>query len=300
MANMGRSLLLAVLLASGCSAELMDPKGTGSDAAIGSNAPTTDAGADAFMLGAWGTPTMVPGASTGADEDDGTLSSDGLELVFAVANAADGNRKDLYVATRTSTAVPFGTPAKLAFSVTGSSEETPRFSPNNKTLYFASDRAGGAGGLDIYGVTRQNPQSPWGLPVNVTGPNTVASEKWFMPCGMTNDYLVIVGGDIGAGTVGGAAPTIVGELSAAGANETGTFMTSDCLTTYFASVRSGTNKIYTSHRTSTTTAWQAPTAVDDFTMLGGAQEDPWLATDGRTFLFVSNVSGTKDVYISVR
>jgi hypothetical protein len=65
-------------------------------------------------------------------------------------------------------------------------------------------------------------------------------------------------------------------------------------------VRSGTNKIYASHRTSTTTAWQAPTAVDDFMMLGGDQEDPWLATDGRTFLFVSNVSGTKDLYISVR
>jgi Tol biopolymer transport system component len=296
---MGRCLL-AVLLASGCSAELMDPKGTSSDAAIASDAAMTDAGPDAFMLGAWGTPTKVPGASTGADEDDGTLSSDGLELVFAVANAADGNRKDLYVATRTSMAVPFGTPAKLALSLTGSSEETPRFSPNNKTLYFASDRAGGLGGLDIYSVTRLNPQSPWSMPVNVAGPSTTASEKWFMPCGMTNDYLVIVGGDIGAGTIGGAAPTIVGELSAAGANETGTFMTSDCLTTYFASVRSGTNKIYTSHRTSTTTAWQAPTAVDDFMMLGGAQEDPWLATDGRTFLFVSNVSGTKDVYISVR
>ena len=297
---MGRCLLLAVLLASGCSAELMDPMGAGSDAAIASDAPVTDAGGDAFMLGAWGTPMKVPGASTTADEDDGTLTSDGLELVFAVANAADGNRKDLYVATRTSTAAAFGTPMKLALSLTGSSEETPRFSPNNKTLYFASDRAGGQGGLDIYSVTRQNPQSPWGTPQNIAGPNTAANEKWFMPCGMSNDYLVIVGGDIGAGAVGGAAPTIVAELSAANANETGTFMTTDCLTTYFASVRSGTNAIYTSHRTSTTTAWQAPTLVNDFTMLGGAQEDPWLSSDGRTFLFVSNISGTKDVYISVR
>ncbi|MBA3460458.1 MAG: PD40 domain-containing protein [Deltaproteobacteria bacterium] len=297
---MGCRLLLAVLLGSGCSAELMDAMGASSDAGIGSNAPTTDAGADAFMLGAWGPPMKVPGASSTAEEDDGTLSSDGLELVFAVANAADANRKDLYVATRTSTTTPFGTPSKLALSLTGSSEETPRFSPNDKTLYFASDRAGGVGGLDIYRVTRQNAQSPWSAPQNLAGPNTIASEKWFMPCGMSNDYLVIVGGDIGAGTVGGAAPTIVAELSAAGANETGTFMTSDCLTTYFASVRSGTNQIYTSHRTSTTTAWQAPTLVNDFTMLGGAQEDPWLATDGRTFLFVSNISGTKDLYISVR
>jgi Tol biopolymer transport system component len=297
---MGRCSLLALLLASGCSAELMDPMGTSADAAIGSDAPGTDASGDAFMLGAWGTPMKVPGASTAAVEDDGTLSSDGLELVFAVANAADANRKDLYVATRTSTTSAFGAPVKLALSVTGSSEETPRFTPNNKTLYFASDRAGGAGGLDIYSVTRQNTQSPWGAAINVVGPNTAANEKWLMPCGMSNSYLVIVGGDIGAGTLGGAAPTIVTELSAANANETGTFMTSDCLTTYFASVRGGPNALYTSHRTSLTTAWQAPTAVVDFTMLGGAQEDPWLADDGRTFVFVSDASGTKDVYISVR
>src|SRR5204862_1241635 len=118
-------------------------------------------GADAFMLGPWGTPAKVPGASTAAAEDDGTLANGGLELVFAVADPADGNNKDLYIMTRTTTTSAFGTPSKLPFSVTGSSEETPRFSPNNKTLYFASNRAGGTGGLDIYRVTRQTPGGAW-------------------------------------------------------------------------------------------------------------------------------------------
>lgn len=252
------------------------------------------------MLGAWGTPAKVPGASTAAIEDDGTLANGGLELVFAVVDPADGNNKDLYIMTRATTASAFGTPSKLPFSVTGSSEETPRFSPDGKTLYFASNRAGGVGGLDIYRVTRQAAGGSWTAPAPVPGVNTAANEKWFMPCGATTAYLVILGGDIAAGTVGGAAPTVVTELSAPNANETGTFLTGDCLTAYFASVRSGPNKLYTSHRTSLATAWQTPTTVDDFVSIGGDQEDPWLADDGHIFVFASNASGTKDIYISVR
>jgi hypothetical protein len=298
---MGRCLLVATVLASGCSAELMDPPGAVVDAPPGSGDAGVDApGADAFMLGAWGTPAKVPGASTGASEDDGTLANSGLEMVFALADPDDGNNKDLYIMTRATVTSPWGLPSKLPFSVTGSSEETPRFSPNGKALYFASNRAGGAGNLDIYVVARQNPGAAWSAPLPVPGVNTAALEKWFMPCGMSNDYLVIQGGDLASGSVGGAPPVVVAELSAPNANETGTFLTSDCLTVYFASVRGGTNMIYTSHRTSLTTAWQAPTLVNDFAALGGQQEDPWLSDDGRIFVLVSDVSGTKDVYISVR
>jgi hypothetical protein len=72
------------------------------------------------------------------------------------------------------------------------------------------------------------------------------------------------------------------------------------LTAYFASSRSGTFMLYTSHRTSLATAWQTPAAVTDFAGTGGAQEDPWMSADGHTFVFVSNVALTKDVYITTR
>lgn len=300
---MGRCLLVATVLASGCNAELMDPPGAVVDAPPGSSGDggVDGPGPDAFMLGAWGTPAKVPGASTAANEDDGTLANSGLEMVFSVADPADGNNKDLFLMSRATVTSPWGTPSKLPLSVTGSSEETPRFSPNGLTLYFASNRAGGVGGLDIYRVTRAAVGGAWTAPAPVAGVNTTASEKWFMPCAMTNDYLVVQGGDLAAGTVGGAAPAVVAELSAAApANETGSFLTGDCLTAYFASTRSGTAKLYTSHRTSITTAWQSPTLVNDFLAVGGDQEDPWLSDDGHIFVFVSNTSGTKDVYISVR
>ena len=297
---MGRRLLVLALVTGACNAELMDPRDTPVDAQPTGDGSATD-GPDGggTMLGPWGTPTMIPGANTAAGEDDATMSPTGLEIIFAISDAADQGRKDLYVMTRTSTSGAFSTPTKLAFSVTGSSEETPRLTTNGKTLYFASDRAGGAGGLDIYMATRANPAAPWSAPALVPGPNTTASEKWFMPCGSGNDYLLVAGPDLAMGTINGAAPTVVAELSSA-SPETGTFLTSDCLTSYFASSRSGAFQIYTSHRTSTSTAWQTPTVVTDFASVGGAQEDPWISADGRTFLFVSNVSGSKDVYISTR
>jgi Tol biopolymer transport system component len=293
---MGRHLLALVLLCSACKAELANAP---PDATFNPNGDSgVDASADA-ALGPWSTPMLVTGASGAGEQDDGTLSSSGLELVFALANAADANRKDLYVSTRTSTAVAFGMPNKLVFSVVGSSEETPRFSADDKTLYFASDRAGGAGLLDIYKTTRATIGGAWSAPALVVGPNTAIAEKWFMPCAINNDYLLIAGPDLAAGTVGGAAPTVVAELSSVQA-ETGSFLSSDCLTAYFASQRSGTFMIYTSHRTSLAAPWQVPTAVVDFAGIGGAQEDPYLSADGRTFVFVSNIGTTKDVYITTR
>ena len=218
-------------------------------------------------------------------------------MVFAVNDAVNGG-KDLYYASRTTPADAWTTPVQLGFNLVGPSEETPRFSADDLTLYFASNRVV-ANGLDIYHVTRSTVGSAWGVPAVVAGPNTTANEKWFTPCGGQR-YLVIVAGDIAEGKLNQGAPTVVTELSDAATNETGTFVTQDCLTTYFASPRSGPNRLYTSTRLGASDPWPAPTMVSDFLAVGGNQEDPWLAPDQRTFAFVSDVLGTKDLYISVR
>jgi hypothetical protein len=295
---MGRSLLGLTLVLCACKASIGD--GPADDAGLGDaiDASTIDAPPDALVLGAWGPPAKVPGASTTAIEDDGSLSSTTLELVFAIVDAADANRKDLYIQTRPSPTGTWTTPQKLPFSLTGSSEETPRFTGDDLTLFFASDRAGGAGGLDIYKVTRATIGGAWSTPALVPGVNTAANEKWLAPCGGSR-YLLVVGGDLAEGTLGGGAPTIVAPLSST-ANEIGAFLTQDCLTAYFASAVSGTLQLYTSTRTAVTAAWPSPAAVTDFTALGGAQEDPWVSPDNRTFALVSNISGSKDVYLSTR
>jgi hypothetical protein len=276
-----------------------NPDGKPADPDAGGGGP--DGAIDAAPLGAWGRPQAVPGASTGAVEDDGSLSSNALEMVFSVVDAAAGNTKDLYYMSRPSPMGPWTTPVKLPFNTT-TSEETPRFSPDDKTLYFASGRAGGPGNLDIYRVTRNmaGPSGTWGTPALVPGVSTTGVDKWFMPCAADNTtYLTILGNDIGEGTLGNA-PTVNAVLSSATGTETGTFLSKDCLTVFFASTRSGTNMIYTSTRTAIGAQWSAPTLVTDFMQIGGAQEDPWMSPDLRTFALVSDSGGTKDVYISTR
>src|SRR4051812_34419377 len=109
------------------------------------NLELTDAGLD--MLGQWLTPTKVsPASSLTLDEDDVTLSSNTLEMVFAV----DGtNGKDLYYSSRMSKTAQWSTAVPLSTLNTTLSEETPRFSADDKVLYFASDRTT-KGNLDIY------------------------------------------------------------------------------------------------------------------------------------------------------
>jgi hypothetical protein len=257
-----------------------------------------DAGPDGpAPLGQWGTPQLVPGASTTAAEDDATLSATAREMIFAVVDPAAANTKDLYYMSRPSATGAWTTPVALPFNSTAS-DETPRFADNDLTLYFASSRAGGVGGLDIYKVTRPSVTGAWGTPALVPGVNSVGTEKWFMTCPGTNLYLTIVGTDIGQGVMGNA-PTVCAELSST-ATETGTFVSADCKTIYFASNRTGTNRLYVATRTSSALPFEPPDLVVDFAGIAGNQEDPWLSPDRRTFVFVSDISGTKDVYISTR
>jgi hypothetical protein len=256
-------------------------------------------GIDAPPLGSWSSPAKLGRAATTAIEDDVTLSSDALELIFAIEGTVG---KDLFYTSRPSKNDPWAPIAKLPFSSRSSSEETPRFSADDRTLYFASDRAATAT-LDIYMVTRpERGSSLWGTPMRLDAvSNDQLIEKWFMPC--TNDHYVMAqsarttGTDLVEGILGGDPPKVIDELSSTD-NDTGPFLTQDCLTIYFASTRNGASLIYTAHRGAITDPWPAPAPVLDFPIAGTSddQEDPWLSADGRTFAFARN----KDIYLSTR
>jgi hypothetical protein len=292
---------VAVFLA-GCGARI--DGGLATDAAstdaAGDAAIATDAAVDALApLGPWSPPAKIAMASTNADEDDVTLSSNALEIVFAI-DGSDG--KDLYYASRLSKSSEWTAPAKLPFDGATTSEETPRFSVDDRTLYFASDR-GGNGTLDIYMVTR-SPAAPtqWSAPVALDPVNTKGRvEKWFMPCA-DNRYVMAQGEpgdgtDLVEGTLDRDAATPIAVLNSPD-NDTAPFLTRDCLTIYFASSRSGATRIYMSQRRAPTEAWDRPTEVRDFAIDGSIdnEEDPWLSPDGRTFAF----AGAKDIYLSTR
>jgi hypothetical protein len=270
--------------------------------------PDDAAPPDALVLGAWSTPVKIPQASTMLGEDDPTLSSNTLEMIFAIDGGANG--KDLYYSSRPSVTAPWTTAVKLPFNNATLSDETPRLSADDKTLFFASARAG-KGNLDIYSVTHPNPDSTsWGNPqlLGTSVNTTTLGEKWYMPCG--THYIVgqstsANGFDMLEGTLGSAGTPITTLNSAQ--NETGTFLSPDCLTIQFASSRptsTSPTKLYKSTRTAPTAAWQPPSLVVDFPIGGSTdnQEDPWMSADTRTFVFAADPGGTgnKDIYISTR
>jgi hypothetical protein len=297
--------LLVVLTA--CDARISGAPGdlVLADAAVGVDVSTPDVAAP---FGPWSAPAAIPQAATSAAEDDVTLASNALEMIFAIDSA---NGKDLFYSSRPSATASWSTAAPVSFNSAVASDETPRFSADDLTLYFASARAGN-GTLDIYAVQRTGPgNTTWGAPQRLAAVSTTTLlEKWFMPCG-TNHYIMVQGtanngtdlveGTLAAGATTGAAPVPIAELNSM-QNETGTFVSPDCLTIYFASSRSTPTKIFTSHRLSLTDKWAAPSEVPDFPIAGGNgnQEDPWLSPDGHTFAFASDAAGTRDIYLSTR
>jgi hypothetical protein len=263
---------------------------------------TLDAGAP----GPWSAPAAVTVAATQAIEDDVTLTSNALGMVYAIADPTTG-KKDLYYTSRTAIGAPWAPAVPLPFDRAASSEEAPRFSADDRTLYFASDRAADDGNLDIYAVSHTAAATaPWGNPEAVAPLTTAETEKWLSPC--SDGHYVVAQStaagdtDLFEGVLGGGAPAPISALNTT-KGETGAFLTADCLTLYFASFQVTPERIFVSHRASLGSPWQPPVQVDDFQITGGtggAQEDPWLSADGRTFAFASDAAGNKDIYLSTR
>lgn len=243
----------------------------------------------------WSTPTKVPGASSGADEDDPCLSSNELELYFKRVDATSTN---LYVMTRASTTSAWGAPTALgALNTSGNNEESPRLSSDDLKLYFG--RSG-----DIYVSTRSAVGQPWGAPAPVGVLNTGENEKWAFVC--SDGYTIVSRGtanngqDLFEGTITGGANTPIPTVNSAG-QEQGTFISSDCLTLLFQSNRTNAQfDIYVSTRAAIGASWGTAMLLTMFNTTTDDEEDPWLNKTQTTFAFASNASGNKDIYISTR
>ena len=287
---MDSRLVLGATLLCACKAVLGgdDPHDAPQDMR-GSDAPDVDSG-----LGAWGTPARVPGADTAVDEDDCTMNLARTELYFKRVDP--GPDINLYVMKRASVGAAWGAPIALTVLNSTTVEETPRLADNDLTLYFGRNG-------DIYKSIRSAADQPWQAPTAVASLNTTNYEKWAAVC--DNGY-VIVARQIGAtptdlydGTIQAGATNAVTQLNSTSA-EQGAMVSTDCLHVYFHSNRAGDFDLYTASRGAIAAPWGSPTPLTDFNTTASAEEDPWMAADQRTFMYVNNSSGNKDVYISTR
>lgn len=106
----------------------------------------------------------------GFHEASAAFSKDGMTMVFARSNSGAKGEKDIVDVNLFISKFEDGdwSAPKLLTDVTQTKswDGCPAFSADGKTLYFASDRSGGYGGIDLYS-SKMNDRGDWGRPRNM-------------------------------------------------------------------------------------------------------------------------------------
>jgi hypothetical protein len=291
-----RYLLLLVSLTA-CKASIADGMG---DAAVAPDGMAGDGRGDAMMqLGPWNAPTPVDITPVG--DDDPTATSDLLELYFNRA-------ADIYVTKRASTADAWGTPVLVAELSSVDTETTPEVSYDGLTIYLASNRAGGIGGNDIWMSKRASRTDAWPAPALVPELSSTAADG----AATSTDPLVIMIDSDRAGdaaldiliaqrsspTAAFGAPQLVTQLNTA-SSEGNPMLTTDALTVYFDSNRTGDGELFVATRATPAAAFGMPARITELSTTS-AESDAWISPDGRMMLFTSNRDGTQRLWQTTR
>lgn len=130
-----------------------------------------------FIDGKWqpATPIGAP-INTRGNEGAQQISSDGKTLVFTGCNRRDGYGKcDIYFAKKNIYG-QWERPYNAGSVINApSADKQPCLSPDGRFLYFASDRAGGKGKMDIW-VSERDANGNWGKPTNLGDPINTAGD----------------------------------------------------------------------------------------------------------------------------
>jgi hypothetical protein len=107
------------------------------------------------------------------------LTADGLTIYFASNRIWIGSMGalDIWVATRPDLDSPFGSPRNVVELNSTGTDASPSLTADGLTIYFHSDRPGGAGDMDLWVATRPDTSSPFGTPENLAELNT-SSRDW--------------------------------------------------------------------------------------------------------------------------
>jgi hypothetical protein len=283
--------------------------------------PTWQLGSGAFVTCAtpadiacqpFGTPTAVAEIASPADNDEKpTLTTDMREMYFLSDRPEGPGSGDVWQSLRASTSDPWGAPALLT-AVDGPSRETsPAIAGDGLTLWVASDRDGGQGGLDIWVSLRGGDAGAWSVPVPVVAlsstedeiPRPPGEHDQVMPlsrrASVSYPYEVFEANRASESAPWGA-PTADPSIDDAHINDDG-FLSDDGLTLYFSSDRlSGSQDLFVTERSAVGEPFAAPVPLATLNTSAYAERDPWVSSDGRTIYFASDRTGTLQIYMATR
>lgn len=200
-------------------------------------------------------------------------------------------------------------------------EGCPFIAPDNLSLFFASDRVGGVGGVDIWVSTRASASAPWATPVNL-GTNINTSGTEFCPTLITGGLTLYFVSDKPGGCGGndiyvsqrispqsewGPAVNLGCQLNSPQSDITPSVFTDNNVTTYlyFSSNRPGGpggQDIYVSTLQPNGT-FGSPALVAELNTTFNDQRPNIRVRDGLEIFFESNRTGTlglTDLYVSTR
>lgn len=284
-------------------------------------------GRAAPQFGDWSAPVNLgPLVNTEFAEFAPQVSKNELSLYFASTRPESFGSyggEDLWVAQRADVSSPWAPPLNLGPMInTGSNERSPALSRDGHYLFFASDRPGSFGALDIWVSWRPQTHDDlgWEPPVNLgTGVNSSATDAG--PNFLENDEVGVPqlylasnrGGGLGgldiyvSALVGGSfqTPVLVQELSTAQGDLT-PGIRHDGLEIVIASTRPGGvggQDLWVAIRETVNDSWSAPVNAGQLLNTAFAESFPSISGDRTNLYFNSNLPsgfGDSDLYVSTR
>lgn len=274
---------------------------------------------DTLVLGAempapyrFGAPTAIDELSVEAKADNPSLTADLLEIYFTAGNAP-GPGGEIWSASRDVASEPFRDPMRLEAPIAAepdsSLETSPIISADGLTLWFASDRAGGLGDLDIWFATRPARTQPWSAPVNLQALNS-ADKEIPRPPGMRQRVMPLASdrerpglyqiyfAERAAIATPFQGPDPIEELAFAEQSTVDGFLTDDGLLLFYAiGPEFGPADLFVASRRAITDPFELPVPLSDLNTASD-ERDPWLSQDGRQFFFASDRSGRYEIYVA--
>jgi len=257
-------------------------------------------------------PTALDELSVQAKSDNPSLTADLLEIYFT-AGTMPGPGGEIWSATRDAASEPFSDPMPVEEvsmpAVDARLETSPIVSADGLTLWFASDRAGGLGDLDIWFATRPARAQPWSSPVNLQALNS-ADKEIPRPPGLRQRVMPLASdrgrpglyqiyfAERAAIATPFQAPDPVEELTFAEQSTVDGFLTDDGRTLFYAiGPEIGPADLYVASRRAITDPFELPVPLSDLNTAND-ERDPWLSQDGSLFFFASDRSGRYEIYVT--